>query len=233
MFHWILTQIDGNRLSTVFNLRLLEGNDPWRLNQKYAAAAQRLNIERPLVHLAAHESIFAFVMSESFGTRKIVLSTALLDKLTEDEIEALVAATLAYCQKTNHFLFSVCFIFSQILIQIAAKLDSLIPSQKKFASPTIFLLRPIIEFIQRIGMPRDSYFEIDESSSRDNSHQMALARALWKMHHSCTIKPLKIPDCHEIFFLVSPVGFVRTSRWVRCHPRIESRVKKLVGTFPI
>lgn len=228
-FHWVLNQIDEHPLDAIFHPRQLEGEDPWLLNRRCGELAKAVGLAPPKVLLASHGSLFAYVIVEPFGDKKLVLSTALLDRLAPAELDALLVGLLCFARRAGTFWYGVCYIFSQMILALSLRLDRLVPLKGR--NPFTQLVRPLVALIQRLGFPRRSFYEVDDESSQILAHRIPLAHALWKLDHSTSVSPLGLPPCSETFFVVSP-GRLQYA-WGAAHPPVAERVRKLVGTFPI
>jgi heat shock protein HtpX len=220
-----------------FRARHLKGQDAWNLQSIAAKYARLAGVPMPDFYLMENETACAFSMGPSWRRANICLSTALLQKLTPDEIEAVVAHQVCHVRRLETFSFSVSSALAHSLVGLATVMDWGWPGNwtknGMKQRPFLTVLAPIAGMIIRIAISDRNYFENDDLAASLISDRRVLASALWKIESYCQTRPLDIPPCTNHLFIVNPEG-LRDSNWFFVtHPKMESRLKRLAGTYPL
>jgi heat shock protein HtpX len=217
-----------------FKARKLEGQDSWNLQEMAARYSRIVGVVKPDLYLMENSTPIAF----SMGNQPVVcLSTELLKKLTPMEIEAVMAHQICNLRRLESFSFSVSHVLANSLVGLATVIDFGWPGnwirRQKWQRPFLTLLAPIAGLILRMAHSDRSYFETDDLAASIIPDRQALAQALWKLESYCQTRPLDIPPCTTHLFIVNPEGLKESNWFFVTHPKLESRLKRLVGTYPL
>jgi heat shock protein HtpX len=95
------------------------------------------------------------------------------------------------------------------------------------------LLSPLAWTILRIAVRDKLYFQNDDLAVILIDDRRILAETLWKLEGLAMAEPLKIPACTSHFFIVNPQGLQEKNWFLLTHPKIDIRVKRLIGYYPL
>lgn len=220
-----------------FKARQLKGQDAWNLRETATRFARMAGVPVPDVFLMENPTPIAFTMGPSWHFASLCLSTSLLEKLSASEVEAVVAHQICHLRRLETFSFAISSSIANSLLGLATILDISWPVNWRAGRlkqrPFLTLLAPMAGFILRIAHSDRSYFENDDLTASLLPDRKALASALWKIESYCQTQPLDIPACTNHLFIVNPEGLKESNWFFAPHPKMESRLKRLVGTYPL
>ncbi|MEZ0393242.1 MAG: M48 family metalloprotease [Pseudobdellovibrionaceae bacterium] len=217
-----------------FRARKLEGQDAWNLRELAQKYARLAGVAVPDLYLMENTTPIAF----SMGNHPLVcFSTELLRKLTPTEVEAVMAHQVCHLRNFSSFSFSVSYVISNALVGLASVMDFGWPGnwtrRQGWQRPFLTLLAPLAGLILRIAHSDRNYFENDDLAASFIADRKALASALWKLESYCQAQPLDIPACTTHLFIVNPEGLKESNWFFVTHPKMQSRLTRLVGTYPL
>jgi heat shock protein HtpX len=220
-----------------FKARKLQGQDPWNLREIAERFSRIAGVPTPDIFLMDSPTPIAFTMGPSWHFANLCLSTSLLQKLSPTEVEAVVAHQVCHLRRLETFSFAISSSMANSLLGLATVLDMSWPvnwrMRKLQQRPFLTLLAPLAGLILRIAHSDRSYFENDDLTVSLLPDRKALASALWKIEGYCQSQPLDIPPCTNHLFIVNPEGLKESNWFFVTHPKMESRLKRLVGTYPL
>lgn len=220
-----------------YRARKLKGQDAWNLRELALKYSRLAGVPMPELYVMDHSTPIAFSMGPSWNQASVCVSTSLLQKLSAKELEAVMAHQVCHLRRLETFSFSVSSALANSLIGLAAVLDRGWPlnwGRKGIRQrPFLTLLAPLAGLIIRIALSDRSYFEIDDLAASFLSDSQTLAQALWKLESYCQTQPLEILPCTNHLFIVNPEGLKESNWFYVTHPKMESRLRRLVGTYPL
>jgi heat shock protein HtpX len=220
-----------------FQARKLHGQDSWNLLPIAAHYARLAGVPMPDFYLMENETAVAFSMGPSWRRARVCLSTALLKKLTREETEAVVAHQVCHLRRLETFSFSISSALANSLVGLATVMDRGWPanwsSRGMRQRPFLAALAPVAGLVIRIAISDRNYFENDDLAASLIPDRKILANALWKIDSYCQTRPLDIAPCTNHLFIVNPEGLRESNWFFVTHPKMESRLKRLAGTYPL
>lgn len=220
-----------------FQARKISGQDPWGLLSIADKYSRQIGISSPDVYLMSSRSVCAFSLGPSFHQSSICLSTELLKRLSEEEVEAVVAHQVCQVKALSNFNFSILSAIVHSLTGVAVLMDSVWPTNwtkrgGRFR-PFLTLIGPLTGALLRFAQNDRKYFENDELAASLINNKKLLAHALWKIESYSQTRPLDIPPCTNHFFITNPEGLKESNWFFMTHPNLENRVRRLVGNYPL
>lgn len=219
-----------------FNAQKLQGQDPWGILDIAGKFSVPLEMYVPSLYLIPQSVPLAFSLGRPGKNAAIGLSEGLLRKLTPDEVAAVIAHQLAHIRTVDTFRVGVSSTLASAAIGLSKVLDQAIPTnwvgkthQKLFES----ILSPMAGLFIRFAVSDKDYFANDDLAASLLPHKQALAMAIWKMQSYSQTEPIKIIPCTSHLFIVNPEGLKESNWFSANHPSLESRIRRLVGTFPL
>lgn len=219
-----------SRILSKLQARPLLGQDPWGLLHIVEKTSASLDMPTPEVFVTPHTAVNAFCVGHSWKGGSLGFTTGLLLKMNSDELEAVVAHQLCHIRRLDTFSYSVSSTLANSIVGLGQFLDSLLPYKLQFFMP---LLSPIGWVIIKGAVGEKSVFENDLMASQVLQSRPRLGEILWRLEGLAGTNPLHPPPCTNHLFMVNPEGFSQKNLFLRSHPDIEVRLKKLMGYFPI
>lgn len=211
------------QLLKFFKAKAVRGQDPWNLNDLALRYSRIASVPTPTVYLAENSSPFAFSQGQYWKHSFICVSSGLLERFSQAEIEAIIAHQVCHVRKIESFRFGIFSALAHALVAIKA---------------LRWLLTPLAWILIKAAVSSRSFLENDDLVSSFLPDRKTLAQALWKLEAYSQTLPVKTLPCSHHLFIVSPQRFEmkqsRLQSWLRLqHPSIESRIRRLTGSFPI
>lgn len=224
------------RLHDHLKTQKLSGQDPWGLLSLVADLSYQLGLEPPTVYLANSQSAICLSMGQPWRRGQLVISTAVLEKLSTKELETVIAHQLGHLHHQDSFQFGVMAGLTRLFLGMARFLDRLLPinwSKKQKLPFFLHLMSPLAWLFLRIALSQNAYLRNDDLASHLTKDKQALAEALWKIEGLTRSRPLELPPCTSHFFIIDPQGSEKPSLWLSSHPPTSLRIKRLIGTATI
>ncbi|MNL27203.1 hypothetical protein D3C87_1487790 [compost metagenome] len=155
----------------------------------------------------------------------------MVQKLNQEELEAVVAHQLCHIRRLDSFTFSVSSTLANSICGIGVFLDSFLPSKMRPFFMTLF--SPLGWIIIKVVVGQKSFFENDLMASEIIEDRRKLGEVLWRLEGLAQTQPMSVPPCTNHLFIVNPEGFEQKNLFLKSHPSIKVRLQKLMGYYPI
>jgi heat shock protein HtpX len=219
-----------SRVLTKLGARQLRGQDAWGLLDLVDKLSSQLGIPSPAVFITDHPSANALCVGRSWRRGCLCFTYGLLQKLSPEELEAAIAHQLCHIQRLDSFAFSVSSTIANSIVGLGQVLDAMLPYQLKFFGP---LLSPVGWLVIKIVVGKTSFYENDLLASQLLGDRQRLGEVLWRLEGLAQTVPLAVPPCTSHLFIVNPEGFKQKNLFLKSHPPIAARLRKLMGYYPI
>lgn len=210
--------------------RRVKGQDAWGLNSVVDRIADQLRMPAPAIYVTSHSSANTFCVGNSLKRSALGFTVGLLETLSPSELEAVVAHQMCHIRRLDTFAFSVSSTLANSIVGMGQFFDNIFPYRMQFFKP---LLSPIGWLIIKFVVSKKSFFENDLMASQILQDRHRLGEVLWRLEGLAQTHPLEIPACTSHLFMVNPEGFRQKNLFLKSHPSIEVRIKKLMGYYPI
>ena len=210
------------------NAEPFQGTDPWGLQPMLQKQAELIQVPTPQLYISKTHRPFAFAICGRDEKGLVCLSTGLLQRLSTTECAAVVAQLVCHQNRLSSLRIEMIQVLAFTMVGLGRFLDQIV-----FRGKTQFCSRalsPVGEILLKIFVSKELFFRNDIMASEIVGDRHPLANALWKMQEIGQSQPLKIPPCTSHFFIVSPA---RQKDYLVVHPKIDLRIKKLIGYFPL
>lgn len=236
-FHCLIFFYGNSQLLSYLDAQLLEGQDPWDLQNLLRRHSMLLQIPKPRLYISDSPGSFAFSLGQSWQRSSVCVSTGLLNHLSPDEVEAVIAHQICHIHRLNTFGFGVAHVVSFSLVGLGRLLDQIFMPvakiQNQIHRPFTNIISPLAWLILKMAVTDKVYFQNDEMAAQLLNDRRYLAEALWKLNGLCTSYPMTLPPCSNHFFMVNPMGLKENNWFLLAHPKVDVRIKKLIGYFPL
>lgn len=237
-----------NRILTKLNASQLKGQDAWRLTETVHRLSEKLNMPAPTIYITPHMSVNAFCVRHSWKVGSLGFTTGLLQKLSSEELESVVAYQLCHIHNLDTFVFGIISTLANSIVGFGQFLTSRLLYSLLFFGFLIFILRlsPVgllviasvllltlmSWLIIKSVVIEKLFFTNDLMAAGILEDRVRLGEILWRLEGLAQTKPLEIPPCTSHLFMVNPEGFKKKT-FLKSHPAIDVRLKKLMGYYPI
>ena len=232
---------EDRRILHQFLGQVVEGQDPFGLNETVRRLSVKARIAPPRIVIVADTAPQAAALGRNVSSGTLILTEGLIRKLTPAELEAVLAYQIASIRTSNTLAFAVGSFVSAGLLGLGETLDVflriLIVEKKNENMPVtqIFtrLLTPMIGAVLSLSVRQSAYLAADDLASHLLGDSKPLASALWKLNCFSNTQPFATSIASAHIFIVSPLNPKKWARRAAAQPQIETRIRRLIGYYPI
>lgn len=193
---------------------------------------QRAGLPMPTVAIAPHRQPNAFATGRNPEHAVVCVTSGLLDILSADEIEGVVAHELAHVKNRDMLLqtFSATLAgaisnLAQFAFMSGGRIDD---GRNPAAGPLMVMLGPVAAMLMQFAISRQREFEADRVGAEICRRPLSLASALGKLDQAAHRIPMSIPPALAPLAQVDPLSaFSGMARLFSTHPAIEERIARL------
>jgi heat shock protein HtpX len=221
--------------------RPLERKENMRVYNLVENLCISVGMKMPKINIIDDDSLNAFASGIDSGSYTISLSRGIIDKLEDEELEAVIAHELTHIRNKDVRLLIISIVFVGIFAFVSETLlrsmrfGRIGRGKKEGASIVIILILAIVGYflasLFRFALSRKREYMADAGSAELTRRPLALASALKKISADPTIEAVKRRDVAQLFIENPQVkerksSFSFTSLFAT-HPPIEKRIKIL------
>lgn len=220
-----------------FRAKKIQGQDAWGLRDISKHYAKMAGLPAPTIYLIPSHHVLAFSLGHTWKNAAICLSQGLLERLSPEEVDAIVAHQVCHIRRLDTFSFGVMSSLANALVGLSTVLDRAWPvnwfrkglPQRPFSQ----LLSPVSWLLIRFAVSDKNFYENDDLAASLLPNRKNLATALWKMECYSQTQPVQTIPCTHHLFVVNPEGLRESNWFYLTHPKLENRIRRLVGTYPL
>lgn len=229
--------ISEKMIFNFFKAEPLAGQDSWGVTSSLKKAAENFHSQIPQVYITKIDSPLIFCTSRGWGKSKIILSEALLNKLTKEEIQDLLLIHMLYLLSLSAFFIGFRTQFAEIIYVITKFLDWILSIPYIVAGQD-----KRVVFFQRILLPlgtifneshRKTLLHVDEQAAKLIGSKERFAKLIWKLQGLIQTKPFPAPPSPVILFVINPLTTDGLDKYFQKHFGLDVRIKNLVGHYPM
>lgn len=193
---------------------------------------ERSNTPLPAVYIIPDKTPNAFATGRNPKNSAVAVTEGLLDLLTPDEIEGVIAHELSHVRHYDILTGSIVAVFAGAIAMIAnfAKFG-VISSQNRKNTALILIasiIMPVVALIIQMAISREREYKADKGAAMMTKKPRHLASALEKLQtYSQNLQNANAQTAH--LFIISPFSGVKDtlSSLFRTHPSTSERIKRL------
>lgn len=199
--------------------------------------SKRAGLPMPEVGISEMMMPNAFATGRNPKNAAVVATRQLLNMLTDDELEGVLAHELSHVKNRDILVMSVASTMASVVAFVTrmAVWAAVFDRQDNGLGLAIAVLAditmPIAAMLIQLGVSRNREFLADESGARLTGNPMALASALTRIEGGCSSRNNDFDNPSTANMWISnPFGKKRTSGMVnlfRTHPTTEERIARL------
>ena len=200
---------------------------------------RRAGLPMPTVAVAPHDQPNAFATGRSPAHGVVCVTQGLLDFVSPEELEGVVAHELAHIRNRDMLLQTVTATLAGAVSNVAniAAFGSLFGARDEEGdSPGLLggvlamLVAPIAASLVQLAISRQREFDADRGAAEISGRPLALASALRKLELGARRIPMDVSPAGASLAIVNPLaafGDHRLTRWFSTHPPTAERVYRL------
>jgi heat shock protein HtpX len=227
-------------INAATNSKLLARRDNKRVYNLVENLAIASGMTTPKICIIEDDSLNAFASGINSKTFSVSLSRGIIDKLNDEELEAVIAHELTHIRNRDVRLLIISIIFVGIFAFVSESIFRSLRfgrvgrSKKAGAGILIAFLLAVVGYLLssvfRFALSRKREYLADAGSAELTRRPLALASALKKISIDPTIEAVKRKDVAQLFIenpqLKEKQSFSLTSLF-STHPPIEKRIELL------
>jgi heat shock protein HtpX len=227
------------RTLSLFRGRRMEGQDPWGLLPLVKKLASQIKIPTPDVYVVEHPTPQTFSIGRGWKDAKFCVTRGLLDILSPQELEVIIAVELTRIRRLDIFSFQVASALSDGILIVCNFFDRLIAlvigSFYNPRRPHFFqrLFSPVAALVVRLIVGPQNYLLADRQAAEWLRNAKSLALVLWKIESYAATQPLPTPPSMAHLFIVNPLTGSPHDQYFCVHPSLKQRIEYLLGYYPL
>lgn len=223
------------------NSKPLERKDNKRVYNLVENLCISTGMKMPKVNIIEDDSLNAFASGINSKTYSVSLSRGIIDKLQDDELEAVIAHELTHIRNRDVRLLIISIVFVGIfgfiteMLFRSLRFGSLGRGKKQGGAILIALVLALVGYLLaslfRFALSRKREFLADAGSAELTRRPLALASALRKVSADPTIEAVKQKDVAQMF-IENPQETAKENKFsfsnlFATHPPIQKRIQLL------
>ncbi|HEX9866496.1 MAG TPA: zinc metalloprotease HtpX [Acidimicrobiia bacterium] len=210
------------------------------LPQVYAIVrrlAQQTRMPEPRIFLIESPQPNAFATGRSPRKAAVAVTSGILQVLTVDELEGVLAHELAHVQNRDILISSIAAMIASALTMLARMAFWFGGGGNNRESPLgaiglilSLIVAPIAAMLIRLAISRTREFQADATGAETTGRPMMLASALEKISAGTSRIPMNVNPATAQLFIDNPMKAVRgrgMMRLLSTHPSTEERIDRL------
>lgn len=225
------------RILDLYQGEEVEGQDPWGLLDLISKISSKISIPIPRLFVTPIATPLIFAAGRNWKNGLIIISEGAIDRLSPEEIEALITICMFQIRKMDTLSFGVGGTLAALIMNPATWADKVISYSFYRTTDRIDFFRkitaPLASLIVRLSVSKRGYFDADQAAAKTLHQGETVAMALWKLQGFATTLPVDIPATTAHFFIVNPLTSKAWNRYFHIQPPIALRIQRLIGRYPI
>jgi Zn-dependent protease with chaperone function len=241
------------RLDSLFPSQILEGRDAWGILNLVRDLSKKIGVEPPMIHVIDSATPLAFSAGLLPKRSSVFISSALLERMSENEIKIILAYELHRLSTQQTAAATAVSALAGLLSFTAKTLDdilllrfitfmfrrkqrgevSLLKHGGVRLGPFTLLISPFVALLVRSSVSREAIIASDRFTADLIGDKLLVARTLWKLDSYAKTKPFPVNLAEAHLFMVSPLVRYPMWRFAVAQPPIERRLFHLTGHEPL
>lgn len=229
---YIIFTVGNTMAFSIFTSRRLEGQDPWGLGDTLKKMIFRSKLHMPKIFII--ESPFPTIFSSGMNKREfsIFVTTGLVNILTPQETEAVIAQQLAFLKRKDVLPAMIGAVLATAFLSLTENHST--TKKSPLINRMVFaIFAPLAGLLIHLNIGRKSYLSADSLACQWLDNPIHLAYALIKLDSYAKTQPPTVPFSLGHLFIVNPLTVGNWGRYFGVQPPIHERIHKLVGYYPI
>ena len=206
--------------------------DGAKLQRTVDRLSQMAGLPSPEVYIIPDQNMNAFATGRNQQHAKVAATQGLIDKLTQDELDGVMAHELAHIGNKDILISSVVAVMAGMITHLIYIFASKGENRNPFVGIAIMIIAPFIGLMIQMAVSRSREFQADAGAAKITNNPQGLINALEKIHQN-NVKPMiKADESMAHMYIANPFsGRGGISKFFMTHPPVEQRVEKLKGLY--
>jgi heat shock protein HtpX len=198
--------------------------------------ALQKNMPEPRIYLIESAQPNAFATGRSPKHAAVAVTSGILQILTDDELEGVLAHELAHVSNRDILISSIAAMIASALTMIARMAfwfgggDNRESPLGAIGAIISLVVAPIAAMLIRLAISRTREFQADETGAETTGRPMMLASALEKISAGASKVPMNVNPATAQLFIENPMKALRgrgMMNLLSTHPPTEERIARL------
>lgn len=211
----------------------LLGNDAWGILKTVNELSSELHIPAPKIFLIESPSALLFAYAKTRKHTRLFISEGTLQLLTPRQLRAVITYQMIAIRQSysilNYWVAAMLDLFFRIGRACERAFAFVFGWTPKLAA---WFIAPWMWFLRMTLIGARDFYRLDGETARALDNGEDLAQALWKLDSYAQTRPWPEPWIFAHMCMVSPLK-VKAFSLVRVHPTLQTRIKNLVGRYPL
>ncbi len=199
-----------------------------KINDIVRKLAEKANIPMPKTYLVDMDVPNAFATGRNEKNAAVAVTTGLVDRLTDDEIEGVLAHELSHIRHNDILVSSIAATMASAITWVAYIF--LFTGDDEGGNIIglllAFIIAPIAASIIQLAITRNREYFADQGGA-ELTNPMYLAHALDKISKAGKVKESRGSNATAHMFIVNPFSAKSLSSLFSTHPPVELRIQRL------
>jgi heat shock protein HtpX len=220
------------------NAQPIGPHDAPRLYQMTARLAQRAGLPMPALYVIHEDQPNAFATGRNPANAAVAVNTGLLDLMTEEEVEGVIAHELAHIRNRDTLIMTVTATIAGAISMLAnfgmlfggAQRDRNQSPFGPIAMILMLILAPLAAAVVQMAISRSREYEADRVAAELTGNPLGLASGLARLEsyvHRIQNYNAEANPATAHMFIVNPLSGARMDNLFSTHPRTENRIAAL------
>lgn len=258
LLFWVAYELGGNSIGLAIGVTVLFNFAAYFFSDKIALAATRAKpvteeqlpqvyaimrrlttatgMPMPSIHIIESPQPNAFATGRSPKKAAVAVTTGILQTLSHDELEGVLAHELAHVRNRDILISSVAAMIGaaiSILMRFAFWFgggDNRNNPLGAIGFLIALIVAPLVAMLIRFAISRTREFQADHTGAEITGRPLLLASALEKISEGTASIPMKVDPAHSQLFIDNPVKAIRGGglmKLMSTHPPTEERIQRL------
>ena len=222
----------------LFETSAIEGKDAWNLMPTAQKFAKLAGISPPEIYLLSINASLSYSFANSSRSSALFLSETLVEDLSSEELEALIAYEVARIALGISFLTAIASSLGYVLNLFAEFFDKLIllqifvkPEARRHYAEN--LMAPFVMILSSLLVRKSQNLMADDLAGKWLGNKKVLAITLWKLDSLVSTRPHRIRLSDSYLFTINPLTNQTWTRYFLLQASVKHRILNLVGHYPI
>lgn len=205
-----------------------------RLQNTVDRLSQMAGLPSPEVYIIPDDNMNAFATGRNKHHAKVAATRGLLQKLSQDELDGVMAHELGHVGNKDILIQSVVAVMAGIIthmIYIFASRDG-----ENRVNPLVGILvmifAPIVGLLIQMAVSRSREFQADATAAKITNNPQGLINALEKIHAYNVVPMEHAKESMAHMYIANPFAGAKSfTKFFMTHPPVEERVAKLKALY--